>query len=428
MKTIEQRLSDIYTENFDIIAEGFPARLNSARSGHIEEFMLSGLPGTDDERFLQSDIRALFDSEREIYFTRPHAPAEFPPVDGMNALILENGFFAGAAVETGEGIVCGSLREALSDPDGALTEAYNSAADNRGDALAALNSAFTQDGAAVYIPAGAKPSEPILIDNRYSSDEIEQLSFGRTLIVVGEGAEADVSLLYRSRGETRFLVDHVTEIVVGRGARLRISEANLMGGGSALLVNSYLRQESESATEAVFACLGRGFTRLGSRTDLAGEHSQADLWGLYMVNREEHCDIEMRINHLVPDCRSRQLIKGLAAGEATGVFTGLVYVAPDAQRTDAGQQNRNIQLDDTARIYTRPQLEIYADDVRCGHGATVGQLDEEAVYYMRSRGVGEREARRMQLEGFAADITGRCTEGGFCELVAGAAKERMDEF
>ena len=135
----------------------------------------------------------------------------------------------------------------------------------------------------------------------------------------------------------------------------------------------------------------------------------------FLAAGQEHCVVRLRTNHNVPDCRSNSYIKGVAGGTAVGEFCGLVYVAPDAQRTDAQQQNRNILLSETARITTQPQLEIYADDVKCSHGATVGQMDSEAILYMRQRGLSEQQARRLQMEGFVAAIAAHCAVEPLCE-------------
>ncbi len=153
-------------------------------------------------------------------------------------------------------------------------------------------------------------------------------------------------------------------------------------------------------------------TRLSLTVDLTGEGAEFHLHALYIASGDgkaaERADINVTVNHLVPGCTSRQLIKGIASGSATGSFTGMVHVAPGAQGTDAAQRNQNLQLSDTAHVLTTPGLEIYADDVRCSHGATIGRLDEEAVYYMRQRGVSESEARRMQMHGFAGEIVNHC--------------------
>lgn len=429
MKSIEHKLSEAYAANFDIIAEGFPARLNAARGGYMEAFMLDGLPDAKDERFLQNDMRRLFGcEEREMYFTALRFGERFLPLEDFeDPVVTENGFFRGGVFQQRtDGVVCGSLRSVLSASEG-IASFYNSVADNSTDALTALNSAFAQDGVAVYVPDGVMAGE-IVIENRFASDDPAQLCFGRTLVILGEGASADVTVVYRTAGETRFLVDHVREIVVGKGAVLRLSEIDLTEAGSTILLNSYIRQDGGSRTESVFTCLGQGDVRFALSTDLAGPHAEADLRGLYLASDRQKADVELRMNHLAADCRSNQLVKGVAAGEATGVFTGMVYVAKNAQRTDAGQQNRNLQLDDSARIYTRPQLEIYADDVKCGHGATVGRLNEEEIYYMRQRGISERTARRMQMEGFVNDIVGRSHSDQFRTLAAKHAKQRIDRF
>lgn len=163
------------------------------------------------------------------------------------------------------------------------------------------------------------------------------------------------------------------------------------------------------------------------RFDLNGTHISNELDALFLAMNHDRCVIDLRTNHRMPDCTSRSLIKGVASGEALGEFRGMVYVAPDAQRTDAQQQSRNILLSRTARIDTRPQLEIYADDVRCTHGATVGQIDDEAILYMRQRGLTEEQARRLQIEGFASDIVGRCGIEALREALTEAVVARLDK-
>ncbi len=163
------------------------------------------------------------------------------------------------------------------------------------------------------------------------------------------------------------------------------------------------------------------------RTELDGGQAESMLHGLFLVGGDEHGSVRLHTAHNVADCRSESLVKGVAGGTATGRFEGLVYVAPDAQRTDAQQQSRNVLLSDTARIDTLPQLEIYADDVKCSHGATVGRMDEEAIRYMRQRGLSEAAARRLQLEGFAADVVRYCGIEPLCETLMEAVAEKMNE-
>ena len=162
------------------------------------------------------------------------------------------------------------------------------------------------------------------------------------------------------------------------------------------------------------------------RIDLDGPDAENELGGVFFAAGGEHCVVKLRTGHNAADCRSDSYIKGVAGGQALGEFSGLVYVAPDAQRTDARQQSRNILLSDTARITTQPQLEIYADDVKCSHGATVGQMDADAILYMRQRGLSEAQARRLQIEGFVGDIVGRCGIEPLCEAVMKAASLKLE--
>ncbi len=179
---------------------------------------------------------------------------------------------------------------------------------------------------------------------------------------------------------------------------------------------------------AAFVLATDAAAKLSLTVDLAGEGAEFNLHGLYIASESWHAEIDVKVNHLVPDCISRQLIKGIATDTATGSFTGMVHVAPDAQRTDASQRNQNLQLSDTAHVFTRPRLEIYADDVKCSHGATVGRLDEEAIYYMRQRGVSEAEARRMQMQGFAGEIINHCPSDDFRESITSRVEELLDRF
>lgn len=191
-------------------------------------------------------------------------------------------------------------------------------------------------------------------------------------------------------------------------------------------VDFSIRQYGQSHCRMTVAELTSANVNYG--IDLDGEGARSELDGLFLAGGKEHCEVAVRVNHNVPDCSSRSLVKGVAGGEAKGAFRGLVYVAPDAQRTDAQQTSRNIELTPTARIVTKPQLEIYADDVKCSHGATVGQMDDEAILYMRQRGLSEVQARRLQLEGFVGAIAAQCGVEPVCdklyELIVGKL-ERM---
>lgn len=229
-------------------------------------------------------------------------------------------------------------------------------------------------------------------------------------------------------GEVRRLIavhdrSDATELTVelGEGARLQLVELFTSEAFRTLK----LRQQGGSTAEVTILQLGSA--NLDCTVDLDGPGAESRVNGLFLAADGDRCEFSLRTNHNVSDCRSESLVKGVAGGKSTGEFRGLVYVAPDAQRTDARQTSRNIELGDEARIVTKPQLEIYADDVKCSHGATVGQLDGEAILYMRQRGLSDRQARRLQIEGFAADVAGRCAVEEFAEPLLEAVAAQLEK-
>ncbi|MDE5622434.1 MAG: SufD family Fe-S cluster assembly protein [Alistipes sp.] len=235
-------------------------------------------------------------------------------------------------------------------------------------------------------------------------------------VTLPAGAAARLVVLHESATASALRIE------LGEGARLELVEVFLAEAFAEIEVTQAARSECRITT------LQLAGANLSCRMSLDGRDAACGLHGLFLAGEREHCVVKLRTEHNVADCRSESFVKGVAGGEALGEFCGLVYVAPDAQRTDAQQQSRNVLLSDEARIDTRPQLEIYADDVKCTHGATVGQMDDEAIFYMRQRGLSEAQARRLQIEGFAADVVGRCgiepLRDALMQLVA-AKMERM---
>lgn len=210
------------------------------------------------------------------------------------------------------------------------------------------------------------------------------------------------------------------EICLEPGARLQLTE--IFVGESSRRIT--LKQEAESLSDVTLLMMESASAHV--TTELNAPHAESRLNGLFLVAEGEHCEVNIRTRHLSSDCNSYSLVKGVASGEgAYGRFDGLVYVAPDAQRTDARQTSRNIELTPGARIQTLPQLEIYADDVKCSHGATVGQLDGEAILYMRQRGLSEKQARRLQIEGFAGDVVCHHENQQLGELLCSLVSEKL---
>lgn len=233
-------------------------------------------------------------------------------------------------------------------------------------------------------------------------------------VTLAAGSAAHLVVLHTKAGTATL------DVELAEGAQLELTELFTAGTFS----ETSVRQAARSRCRMTTVLLSGANT--SCRIDLAGADAENSLGGVFLLGGREHGVVKLRTNHLVPDCRSDSTVKGVAGGEATGEFSGLVYVAQDAQRTDARQQSRNVLLSDAARIETMPQLEIYADDVKCSHGATVGQMDADAILYMRQRGLSEAQARRLQIEGFVGDVVRRCGEEPLGEAMLALAAEKLE--
>lgn len=267
-------------------------------------------------------------------------------------------------------------------------------------------------GLLVRIPDGMQVSEPLCLSFTGTG--------GCTVAVhAGRGATAELLFLLADGAALR------RHIVAENGSSLRIREVAAGGADGMLSVASTMQVGEGARVDTVTVELGGGRAELHYATVLEGASAEALHAGLFMAADGERKEVDVRVEHLVPDCRSDVLMKGVASGTGFGSFGGMVYVAQDAQRTVAYQQSRNLVLGGRARIVTAPQLEIYADDVRCSHGATVGQMDDEAVYYMRQRGLSEAEARGLQLTGFVNEVVSRLGDGPLAEEVLRRAGRKI---
>lgn len=428
-RSIETRLSELYISNMDIVAEGLPDSVNSHRRELLETFNLLGLPNKRVEEYRHCDMQELHAGEWEHYFTPPKRNPERDyhlPIKGYSLEAL-NGYYIESEELTrlDNGIIYGSLSKAILEDSELVMKYYNQLADNEETATTVLNSLFMQDGTFIYIPKGVESEEPFILTFDYESEEEAQMCFARTLIVLEEGAKAEMMLYHHSDGKTKFLVNHVRELFVGEGAELNVSEVSNLGEESSIIFGSYQRQGNSSDVNIQNLWFDGKTTRVNAVTDLDGTECDSLIYGLMIGTDDERTDINIEMNHLMPNCHSDQLIKGLMSGSSVGAFTGKIFVAEDAQQTLAFQQSSNLLLSEKARIYSEPQLEIYADDVKCSHGATLGELEDETMFYMQQRGLSEEDARRLQLIGFADDVISHCPLEDAREFISNIAIERI---
>jgi Fe-S cluster assembly protein SufD len=270
-------------------------------------------------------------------------------------------------------------------------------------AFTALNTAFIRDGAFVELQADAVVDEPIHLIF-VSEGGGESISHPRNLIVAAQNSRASIIESYVSLRDSCYFTNAVTEISLGDGARLDHYKIQRESEKSFHVGTTQVRQERDSQLHSFSLAVGGSLARTNIYTSLAGDGATCTLNGLYLTDGVQHIDNQTSIEHIAPNCPSHEIYKGVLDGRSHGVFNGKVYVHPEAQKTDGKQSNNNLLLSPTARVDTKPQLEIFADDVKCTHGATVGRLDEVAMFYLNSRGIGPEMARTLLTYAFAADV------------------------
>ncbi|MEZ5332178.1 MAG: Fe-S cluster assembly protein SufD [Thermoanaerobaculia bacterium] len=271
----------------------------------------------------------------------------------------------------------------------------------------ALNTALYRDGAVIHVPRGTVVERPINVINVSVPGQEPVASFPRLLFVVGESSEVTIFEQHVSLGEGIHLTCPVLEAVVGPNAKVDHYKLQRESVEAFHMSTVQVLQDRDATFSSHCLSWGGGLVRNDVSARLDGEGGHAELNGLYMVEGNQHVDNHMRLEHLKPHCTSHNLYKGILEGHSRAVFTGRIYVAEGAQKTDAIQTNRNLILSPDALCNSQPQLEIFADDVRCTHGSTVGQLDELAVFYLRSRGIAEEAAKSLLTYAFASDIVNR---------------------
>jgi len=305
------------------------------------------------------------------------------------------------------GVSVQSMAEAIAgDADGTLGHQLGSVASHESSAFTALNSAFFRDGAVVRIGADVVADDPVqLVFIAAGSDGA--VCHPRNIIIAGHHSQSTVVESYHSVGDGGYFTNAVTEVILGEGARLSHYKLQSEGTRAFHVETIQARQSRNSYYESFSFATGADLSRTNVYTVLEGDAAECVLNGLYLADGTQHVDHQTFVEHIAPNCPSHELYKGILDGHSHGVFNGKVYVHPEAQKTDGKQSNNNLLLSAHARVDTKPQLEIFADDVKCTHGATVGRLDETALFYLRSRGIGLSVARQLLTYAFAADVLER---------------------
>ncbi len=395
---------------------GGPAWLSQRRREAIARFGELGLPTPRDEDWKYTPLAPItattFDVALESDGHEPSEEAIAPFCVGASSwsrLVFVNGRFSAklsALRPLPGGVRVGSLGEALIT-DAEVVRARLSAAGEPLDAFAALNAAFWQDGAFVDVPDGVTVEEPIHLLFIAATPGRARIDHPRSLIVLGRESRATVVESYVALGADTYLTNAVTEVAAGASARLDHQKILLESGRAFHVGATRVHQARDSRFTSCAVTLGGRLVRNEVHALLAAEGADCRLSGLYVVGGRQHADTHTVIDHASPRATSRQLYKGILDGRARGVFNGRIVVRPGADGTDAHQANKNLLLSDEAEVDSKPQLEIFAADVKCGHGAADGQLPAEAIFYLRSRGLDEAAARALLTYGFAHEVLER---------------------
>lgn len=409
---VKEMLVRLYQDNKTLIDANVGEVIRSARGKALVDFEKLGIPTRKIEAYRYTDIEKVLTGDYNTEFSADPFridldeifKCEIPELE-THVVLLLNGFYYHDNKISGlpEGVIITSLAQASVSYPEIFNNHYGKYVDTAEDSLAAMNSFFAQDGIFIYVPENVKIDKPIQIINLCFSFKNLRIT-RRNLVVAAKGSELHVIVCDHTLCKKRYLSNALTEIYTGENAKIEYTKIQNENNLSAQLSNTYFHQMERSQVKANIISLHGGFIRNNIFINLAGERAENHTYGLFIGDSNQHISNYTNIIHAKPNCISNQLFKGILSDNATGAFNGKIYVSRDAQKTLAYQKNNNILLSPAAKINSKPQLEIYADDVKCSHGATVGQLDEDALFYIRSRGIREEEARFLLMYAFANDI------------------------
>lgn len=409
----EQQYIDLYTQCEAMIARHSSKVMNKPRAKAFADFRSLGFPTRKVEKYKYTDVAKLFEPDYGLNLNRLDIPVDssevfkcdVPNMSTSLYFMLNDGFDSRDLPKATlpAGVWAGSLKE-FSTLHPELAEAhYGRLADTARDAVTALNTMLAQDGFVLYVPKGVVVERPIQLINMLRSN-VDFMVNRRVLIILEEGAQARLLACDHAMDRVKFLATQVVEVFVGENAVFDFYELEETHNNTVRFSNLYVHQAAGSNVLLNGMTLHNGITRNTTEVALDGRGAEVKMLGMAIGDKQQQVDNNTFIDHRVSDCTSTELYKYVLDDSAVGAFAGKVLVREGAQRTSSQQTNRNLCATREARMYTQPQLEIYADDVKCSHGATVGQLDDNALFYMRQRGIAEREARLLLMFAFVNEV------------------------
>ncbi len=406
---INERFLSLFNANRNTLEQNSSDVINGARDAAKGAFSKLGVPSRKVESYKYSDLTVSFNDTWNIDFQKPSDSVNnhdlfhcsVPELD-VCTVVLVNGWYMFANAVPEDTIV-GSLSEISKTNPELVQKYYGKQAPVTEDGMVALNTMFAQDGLFLHVKKGAIIEKPIHVINILTGAK-DRLSFFRNLIVLDESSSAKVLFCDHTLNTSKFAANGVTEVFAAENALFEYYNVQSQHNLTTQIHGVYVNQKRYSNVQTSHITLHCGTSRNNVYIRLDDEDCEAHMYGLYLMDKNQHIDNHTFVDHAYPNCHSNELFKGVLDDSATGAFTGSIMVRPDAQKTLAYQSNKNILLTQDAKFNTKPQLEIYADDVKCSHGATVGQIDDEALFYMRARGIGEQEAQILLMYAFTYEV------------------------
>ena len=409
----EKQYIELYEQCRGMINEHSAALLNEPREQAYNDFCHLGFPTQKLERYKYTNVAEAFAPDYGLNLQHIDIPVnpyevfrcDVPNLSTSLYFVVNDRFYDKVLPKASlpDGVLVMSLAEAAIKYPHLIEGRYGRLARSSKDGLNALNTMFCQDGLFIYVPKNTIVERPLQIINILRAD-VDLMVNRRVLIVVEDGADVKLLFCDHAIDDHQFLATQVSEVYVGENAHLELYELEETHVKSHRFANMYVDQQRSSTTTIDNLTLHNGMTRNRTDVTLSGEYAETRMYGCVVADKQQHVDNNTLIDHRVPNCQSTELYKYVLDGEALGAFAGRVLVREGAQKTTSQETNANLVATDTARMYTQPMLEIYADDVKCSHGSTVGQLNEQALFYMRQRGIPLDEARMLLKFAFVGEV------------------------
>lgn len=410
---IENQYIDLFSQYRTIIDEKSAPALNAVRDKAFDDFKVLGFPTDKQEEFHNSDIAGKFAPDFGLNINQI-APKINPyiaykcnvPDLSTKLYFLLNDIFADEhipSMEYPKGVFVGSLKDFAITHSDICKQYYGATADTKANGVVAFNTMFAQDGFVIYVPKNTVIEQPIQLINILTSKS-DYLVNRRILIIAEENAQVKLLACDHAVNDANFLVTQVTELFADKNARIEFYELEENSNKTTRIASTFAHQGESSNIIVNNVTLNCGFTRNNYRVKLDGEYAEATVAGMVIADKEQHIDNFAFLDHAKPNCQSTQLFKYVLQESSKGIFCGRILVEEDAQKTMAYQTNRNLCTSPDARMFSKPQLEIYADDVKCSHGLTTGQIDEDALFYLRSRGIPKDDAKLLLMQAFTSDV------------------------